>query len=165
MKKLLIITILVILTILTIGCRQNNKRITQLENEVEIKAIRYYFEQLSSTINNGDIDGWINLFSDDIIKMQPNGESVKGKEAVLQWVLPWFNNFNLDESVFIDEIKVNASWAFAMVNAKLIAIPKKEGETIQLNGKAIWILKRQKDDSWKCTHHIWNYNHPVQSQK
>ena len=93
--------------------------------------------------------------------MQPNKASVEGKEAVLQWVQPWFDNFNIEDSHTIEEIEVSGDLAFARTMVTLMATPKAGGEALQMNNKVIWIFKRQADGSWKASHHIWNSNDPL----
>ena len=161
MKKLLMIFPLVILLCFTFGCqKQAEKAKPEVDTEADIAAIKAYFDQLSSSIEAGDVGRWIALFADDIIKMPPNEAIVKGKEAVRQWGQPWFDNLNMEDSISIDEIEVSGNWAFARVTVTFKAIPKAGGDTIQDNSKAIWIFKRQADGSWKCSHHIWNSNNP-----
>ena len=160
MKNLLIILSLVILYTFTSSCQQKGDQAA-----ADIEAINSYFDQISSTLNGGNVDGWISLFTDDVIKMQPNAESIEGKEAVLQWALSWFNNYNMEESHSIQDIKVSGDWAFAVLNMILKATPKGGGEMIEMNHKSIWILKHQLDGSWKCSYHIWNSNDPLPPAK
>ena len=58
--------------------------------ETDVNAITAWFSELESTAKSGDINEWINLFTEDIIKMPPHMPNIKRREAVLQWVKPYF---------------------------------------------------------------------------
>lgn len=55
---------------------------------------------------------------------------------------------------------VETKHSFVRYSYSLKFTPKAGGEEMELNGKLIFILKRQSDGSWKITHYIANHNTP-----
>ncbi len=163
MKKLLFIIPLVILLCFTFGCQQAEEVAEEpvVDIEADVEAIKALFAHNSTVITSGDLDGWIAQFTEDVIFMPPNSGILKGKEAGREFARPWYEQLNMEFDISVDEIEVHDNWAFARWSYKGLYTPKTGGETIQENGKEIWILKRQFDGSWKCSHIIWNSNGPL----
>jgi len=160
MKKLLMVIPLVFLLCFTFGCQAYEEK-PAVDVEADIEAIKALLAHNSSGINSGDLEGWINQFTEDAIFMPPNSAVLKGKEAGREFARPWYEHLSMEFDLTIDEIEVHGNWAFARWSYSGRYTPKAGGETIQDNGKEIWILKRQSDGSWKCSHIIWNSNDPL----
>ena len=131
--------------------------------EADIEAIKALLANNALVISSDDLDGWLAQFTDDAIFMNPNAEILKGVEASRQHAQPFFEQFDNDMVITVDEIEVCGDWAFARWSFTWRFTPKVGGDTIQEKGKEIWILKRLTDDSWKCSHIIWNTDSPPQS--
>jgi len=165
MKKLLMLIPLVILLCFTFGCQKQGEEVAEeakpdVDIAADVEAIKACYDQKTDALKAGDTDRWIALFTEDIIFMPPNEAIAKGKDAIRQWVQPYFDQFDMDEAYSFDEIEVSGNWAFARVTGPFKFTPKAGGETIQQVSKSIWIFKRQADGSWKGSHCIWNSNNP-----
>ena len=57
-----------------------------------------------------------------------------------------------------EEVKVFGDWAMRRGTLKGTWKPKEEGKLGQVNNKALQILHKQPDGSWKITHNIFNNN-------
>jgi len=167
MKKSLMIIPLIILLCFTFGCQQGEEAAEEpvVDVEAEVAAIKALFANNSSLINSGDLDGWIDQFTEDAIFMPPNSAVLKGKEAGREFARPWYEQLSMEFDLTVDEIEVQGNWAFARWHYSGRYTPKVGGETIQDNGKEIWILKRQSDGLWKCSHIIWSSNDPLPPPK
>ena len=92
MKKLLMVTPLVILLCFTFSCQQGEEVAEEVKPEVDIEAdveaIKALFAHNSSVINSGDLEGWIAQFTEDAIFMPPNSVILKGKEAGREFARP-----------------------------------------------------------------------------
>ena len=163
MKKLLTIIPLVFLLCFTFSCQQGEEVPEEpaVNVEADIAAIKAMFVNNSSVIASRDLDGWIAQFTEDAVFMPDNSVILMGKEAGREFAHPWFEQLNLEFDISVDEIEVLGNWAFARWSFTSEATPKAGGETVQRDGKEIWILKRQPDGSWKCSHIIYNYDSPL----
>jgi uncharacterized protein (TIGR02246 family) len=163
MKKLFMILSLVFLLCFTFGCQKAEEVAEEpaVDVEADVEAIKALFANNSSVINSGDLEGWIDQFTEDAIFMPPNSAVLKGKEAGREYARPWYEQLNMEFDLTVDEIEVHGNWAFARWHYVGRYTPKSGGEPTQQKGKEIWILKRQTDGSWKCSHIIWNYDDPL----
>lgn len=109
--------------------------------EADVEAITALYDQYMSTIAEGDVDGYVALWIEDMILMPPNNAIVEGKEAARQWVQSYFDQFRIKEILSLDEIAVSCDWAFARGTYEFQATPKTEGEAIQTSGKIIYPSK------------------------
>jgi ketosteroid isomerase-like protein len=125
-------------------------------NEADVAAIEAVFRDQIAKFKSGDSEGWFALLSEDIVVMPPNAKIAKGKDAARQWGQPYFDQFTINQTASLDEIKVFGDWALGRGPFKDEFVPKKEGDTIIDIGKFLYIFRRQADKSWKITHAIWN---------
>jgi len=132
-----------------------------VSTETDVAAIKALLVNNQSMITSGDLEGWIDQFTEDAVFMQPDEEVVNGKEAGREAVRPWYEDFDMGIAVSVDEIEVLGDRAFARWSCAFQATPKSGGDTTERNAKEIWILRRQPDDSWKCSHIIYNYDAPT----
>jgi uncharacterized protein (TIGR02246 family) len=159
MKGLSTIIRLVMLLSLTLGCHKQGQEVAEepvVDVEADVEAIESLLAHNASVINSGDLDGWIAQFTEDAIFMPPNSVILEGKEAGREFARPWYEQLNMEFEISVHEIEVHGDWAFARWSYVGRYTPKVGGDVIQNNGKEIWILRRQSDDSWKCSHIIYN---------
>lgn len=161
MKIKRIITILV-MCLFAISCQQDEK---PMDTDADIQAIKDLLSNNAALISAGDLDGWINQFTDDAVFMQPEERIVEGKKAGRESIKPWYDLFDMGASAIIDEVEVHGDWAFARWSCQFEFAPKSGGDMIRRDAKEIWMLKRQSDGSWKCSHIIYNYDAPAPASK
>ena len=138
--------------------------ITVRIQENDIVAIHGLFERYDSTVNAGQAEEWMSLFSDDIIWMNPDQPALVGKDAVRGSVGPLFADLNNEHVITVDEVSVAGNWAFVRTTYTWRFTPKAGGETSEELGKEVFILRRQTDSSWRITRAIWNKNHTAPAQ-
>ena len=142
------------------GCQQAaEKEGPGVNIEADVDAIKALFAPFSTIVASGDLEGWLNLFTDDIVFMAPNSPITKGKDAIRGRAKRHFEQFDMEETISIDEIEVSGELAFMRYSYKFKITPKAGGETDHANGKALAILKRQADGSWRCSHYIYSLDH------
>ena len=129
-------------------------------NEADVAAIEAVFRDSISKLKAGDLEGYLALFSEDIVWMPPNAKIEEGKDAVRQWGQPYFDQFTITQTASFDEVKISGDWAFVRGPYKDELVPKNEGDTVVDIGKFLYIFERQADKSWKITHAIWNSDSP-----
>lgn len=109
---------------------------------------------------SGDLEGYLALFTDDVVLMPPNEPIVVGKDAMRAIVEELFEAFTIDETGTQDEIVIAGDWAFERGTFTQVLTPKAEGEALELAGSYIMLHRRQPDGSWQCSHAIWNSDNP-----
>ena len=124
--------------------------------QTDASALQALFQAYVETVNSGDAAGWLTFFTEDAVMMPPNEAHVIGKEAIRAWGQPYFDQFDMKEALRPTEIQVAGDWAFVRLEGTFQATPKGGGEPAEEAIKAIWILERQSDGSWKAARTIWN---------
>lgn len=161
MKKSLIqfamIIPLVLLFVFTFSCQKQDV-------EADITAINEIWTQYSSSLNSGDIDLWISLWTDNGVQMPPDSPPVIGKEQIRGRNKGVLDQFTFNMGITNEEVRVAGDWAFARGTYTAILTPKAGGETIDIDGKYLTILKRQVDGSWKIFRDCFNSNVPPKQE-
>ena len=130
--------------------------------EADIAAINEIGNLYALALNTGDLELWLSLHTDDVIKMPPNAPASFGQEQLRANMEPAFDNFTFEMALYNEETQVSGDLGFARGNYTVSMTPKAGGETISAmpDGKYLTIYKRQVDGSWKISHDCYNSNLP-----
>jgi len=145
-------------TLLLAGCSRPQRS----DSEAVTAAFNAIWTRYSSSLNAGDLDSWLSLWTDDGVQLPPGEPPVVGKDQIRARNKGVLDKFTVNLSITNDELGVAGDWAFARGTYTATLTPKKSGPAIPINGKYITILKRQADGSWKIHRDIFNSNVPSQ---
>ena len=169
-KSMLQITMIIPLTLLlcfAFGCKQPTEEMAEeagpVDVEADIAAVKEILNQYAVASNAGDFDLWISLWADDGVQMPPNAPVRIGKEQIREAMKPGFDQWTLDIAITsIEDAKVYGDLGLTRCNYTLDVTPKAGGETIHAmrDGKALTLLERQSDGSWKIVYDCFNSNMP-----
>ena len=123
-----------------------------MDEESDLAAIRKVFDEYVVSVNTGDFDHFISLWSDNAVQMSHNTPTRIGKSQIGAGMKPAFDMMNLDIIIdSLDEIKVYGDIGLTRCTYTLKMTPKTGGETITAisNGRGLAICLRQPDGSWK----------------
>jgi len=135
--------------------------LTKADVEADIAAINEILDNYALAMIAGDLDLWMSFYTDDTIKMAPDGPAAFGKEELRAMMKPLFDNFTFEEMAIFDvEIQVAGDWAFCRCNFTATMTPKAGGEPLYMDAKDLCTYKRQADGSWKIYWDCWNSNVP-----
>ena len=126
--------------------------------EADVDAVKRVREQAIAAINAGDLDAVAALLTDDIVWMPQEKPTSIGKEAFRLYWVALFEQFVFDRTLTHDEVIVAGDWAIHRSTLGGTVTPKAGGESLPLSSKAIDILRRQPDGSWKHARVIFNSN-------
>ncbi len=130
--------------------------------EDDIAAIEEFGNQYAVTANAGDLEGWLSLHADNVVKMPPDAPAIFGIEDLRANFAPAFENFDTHCVIYPEETQVYGDMGFARGTYSISVTPKAGGETIDImkDGKYLTIWERQADGTWKITHDCYNSNLP-----
>jgi uncharacterized protein (TIGR02246 family) len=143
------------LTLLT-ACTSRNEAPTSGSD-----AVTAIWKEYSASLNAGDINRWLALWTDNGIQMPPDEPPVVGKERIRARNKAALDRFAFDIGISNQEVEVAGNWAYARGTYKATLTPKQGGKTIPIDGKYMTILARQDDGSWRIHRDIFNSNVPV----
>ena len=131
------------------------------DTESDIAAINELYDQYCIMANAGDIEGFMSLWTDDAIRMEPDRTSIVGKENIQAFFAPQFELFNINVAIYGDtEVEVFGDLSYSRGTYTLSITPKQGGPTTTLDGKWLDVEKRQADGSWKIYIDMVNFNKP-----
>jgi uncharacterized protein (TIGR02246 family) len=122
------------------------------------QAVQEIWKEYSASLNAGDIDRWVALWTDDGVQMPPDEPPVIGKEKIKARNGAVLQKFKFDIGVTNQEVKTSGDWAYSRGVYKATLTPKQGGTSIPIDGKYMTILARQPDGSWKIHRDIFNSN-------
>jgi len=128
----------------------------------DVIAIEDVLNLYAVALNTGDLELWLSLHTDDIVKMPPNAPATFGQEQLRAKMEPAFDNFTFEMAIYPEETQVDGDLGYSWCTYTVSMTPKAGGETIisEPDGKALGIYKRQPDGSWKLSHDCYNSNVP-----
>ena len=134
------------------GCKQA----TRADNaSTSVDAI---WKEYAASLNAGDIDRWVTLWTDDGVQMPPDEPPVIGKEKIRARNSAVLQKFNFDIGITNQELRTAGDWAYSRGVYRATLTPKQGGTPIAIDGKYMTILARQGDGSWKIHRDIFNSN-------
>jgi uncharacterized protein (TIGR02246 family) len=138
------------------------KEVISLErgNKADMLAIKEKLRQYAVTINDGDFEGWISLWTDDGIQMPPDTPTRIGKEQIRKGMKPAFDQFILKMAITNKETTVSGDFGFARGTFTETLIPKAGGEAEKYEGKYLSIFEKQTDGFWKIARDCFNFDGP-----
>ncbi len=123
-------------------------------------AINQILNQYSSSLNSGDLDRWISLWTESGVQMPPGEPPVIGKDQIRARNKGVLDRFTFNIVISNEEVGAAGNWAFARGTYKATLTPKAGGEAVLVDGKYMTILQKQADRSWKIHRDIFNSNVP-----
>jgi len=126
----------------------------------DIAAIEQLWDNYALANNTGDLELYMSLMADDIVKMPPNKPAFSGKELLREKKEKGYANYTVEMAIYNEEVQVDGDLAFSRGTYTVSQTPKAGGETVYVDGKYLTILKRQPDGSWKIYRDCYNSNAP-----
>jgi len=123
-------------------------------------AIDSLLKEYAASLNSGDLDRWVALWTDDGIQMPPGEPAVVGKQHIRTRNGAGLDRFKFDMGITNEELRVAGDWAYIRGTYKATLQPKQGGEPVLIDGKYMSILAKQPDGSWKLHRDAFNSNVP-----
>lgn len=124
--------------------------------ESDKRAIEALREQELAAMNSGDVQGFIDIVTDDVVFDSPNRPAAIGKDAIRSLCEVVFERFDYDATYPADELVVDRDWAFDRGIWIENRTAKEGGEQTQATFGMLQIYRRQSDGSWRLARSIWN---------
>ena len=153
--------IALVFALLLVTCAPQTQPVVEeaANTEADVAAIRALDEKWVATAEAGDIEGLVALYTDDAVRLPPDGPSYSGKAALEEVFRAGFEQVTIE---FVwpvegtEETIVADGWAYHLGEYTAMITPREGGETMEEKGKVVEILQRQPDGSWKIAREIWN---------
>jgi ketosteroid isomerase-like protein len=124
--------------------------------EYDKRAIEALREKEVAAFNSGNVQGFIDIVTDDVVFDSPYRPAAIGKDAIRSLCEVVFERFDYDATYPTDELVVDRSWAFDRGTWIEKRTAKEGGEQTQVSFGILQVYRRQDDGSWKLARSIWN---------
>lgn len=131
------------------------------DTAADIAAIHDLRQREVAAAEAADVEGLISLRTEDFVAMPPDQNVVQGRDAVREFLTGMFEQVELQETVVSEDVVVSGDWAHDRGTFTGTARPRGGGESMNIDGKYLWIATRQDDGSWRYTVQMWSYNSPA----
>lgn len=101
-----------------------------------------------------DVDGSVELLTDDVVWFPPSGEALEGKEAVRDWMAPFFEVFEYGFSVLDVRLRLAGDWALehAVFTSELTS--RHDGRKSTHGGFYLLTWRRSEEGDWYIDRYI-----------
>ena len=121
------------------------------------QSIKNWLDKYTTIVENGDIESYISLWTDNVVWMPPNASNLIGKQAISSFAEPYFSQYNIEFKPTIEEIKIISEFAYLRFTVIEKYTPKTgNAEPLVVTDKDLFLLRKESDGSWVATHGIWN---------
>lgn len=125
------------------------------------QAIATVTAQFEAAENAGDVERMLLLFADDMIIMSPHAPAISGADRIAAATRKFYEAFTVAVEYSSEEIAAFGDWGFDRGTERFTLTPKSGGAPISVNGKYLWLYRRQPDGSWKQSRVMWNSSDPL----
>src|SRR6185436_3921373 len=108
-------------------------------SETDLKAIDRVRGAHVAALNASDAEAWAAQFTDDGVQMPPNATVNVGRTMIGSWSRHFLNQFRVQFSLAVDEVRVLGEWAFERGGYTISLDPKAGGPGMQDIGKYITV--------------------------
>ena len=126
----------------------------------DVAAINHLRERETAAVKAGDVGTLLSLRTEDFVAMPPDQPVVRGTEAVRGFLQGMFDQIAWEGTFTSEDVVVAGDWAYDRGIFTGTATPNGDGEPMPLDGKYLWILKRQTGGSWRFAVVSWSSNQP-----
>lgn len=126
-----------------------------------VEAVKATMAKYVSGYESKDVESFVNVFTEDAIRMPPNGPAIFGSDGIREYYEDWFEAESLDVVVTPKEIEVSGNWAFAWGTYKAVVTSATAGDQRADEGKWINVFKKGVDGTWRFHRNIWNSDNPL----
>jgi len=156
MKYLIMVMFVLGFALVQLSCaRSETFDVVQVRKSIEAACATY-----SAAIREGNLAGVVDVYTVDATLVPPDGEIVKGRQAI-EALYKTFFQMGMKDIVFTTiEVGGSGNTAYEIGKSKVRIQP--EGQAAILDStKYLVIWKRQADATWKVHVDIWNVNTPM----
>lgn len=126
----------------------------------DVSALNELRDRELQAIMAGDVEALLSWRTLDVVSMPPGAAPVRGREAVEDFFVGMFAQVRIRETATSEEVVIDGDLAYDRGTFTGTAEPLAGGEPRLLDGKYVWIARRDADGAWRYAVQMWSYNQP-----
>ncbi len=141
--------------------QETSESATRMTSHAEdLAAVKQLAKDYRAAWLTDDPEALLALYADDAVLMLTNEPPLIGKEALRTLYQYVFENYTSTGSGKQLEVEVGGDLGYIWSTYTATSTPKAGGEPIKDRGNSVFIVRRQRDGSWKVARDIWNSDNP-----
>jgi uncharacterized protein (TIGR02246 family) len=134
---------------------------TAVSLDREERAVRQALAAFLDAVNRGDFEAVVGMITDDAVFWTADYPALEGKAAV-RAAYAGLAAYRMRQDFRVEELRVCGDWAFARGYEDFTLEPRDgKGDRLEVKGRrAISILRRQPDGTWKTARGMTNFDSP-----
>ncbi|HEV2245581.1 MAG TPA: nuclear transport factor 2 family protein [Terriglobia bacterium] len=135
----------------------NNKKHGEIQgslSEPDVEAIRLLERRWLAEELAGNLNGVLELCSDDIVWLPPGFPALKGKSAIRIWLEHPDSRI---EDITLSNVSLygNESIAYKLADFRTRYVPAGSTSSVEIKGNHLWILRRNRQSVWQVVVVAW----------
>jgi uncharacterized protein (TIGR02246 family) len=122
----------------------------------DVAAIKKLAEDWRAGWERSDAEALLSLYTSDPVLLPQGQPAVAGQNAIRTLYQSFFRDYTVKGEGKVVEVEVSGDLGYFWNSYALTATPKAGGEKITAEGKSLFIVRRQSDNSWKIARLIDN---------
>ena len=124
--------------------------------QTDVQAQRDLAEAFDAAVNSGDLQRFLDLYTEDAVRLPPGSDPIRGKKAISRSIQQFFDEYKAQHELEVLDVRVSGDIAFSRGRWRSTDTPKSGGDPTSASGSWTTIRERQSDRSWKTILEIWN---------
>jgi len=118
------------------------------------ESIELRRQEWAAVVNARDVDGYIELLTDDVVWIPPGQPAVSGKQAFASWVRPFFERFSYEFVITEPELRVAGNWALERGTFETKMKSLNDGKTGQHAGAYLVLWRKEGGGVWRIERYV-----------
>ena len=131
---------------------------TERTKNIDVAQIYELWNAYAAAWCAGDMESWLDLWTEDGIQMPPDAPRNVGKQQIRTANQLRMDQNDYEMTIKPDEVRVLGVRAYSHGVGGSKMTPKEGGSTVTFIGKFLTIFEKQVDGSWKIAIGCYNYN-------
>ncbi|HYF40200.1 MAG TPA: nuclear transport factor 2 family protein, partial [Gemmatimonadales bacterium] len=119
------------------GCSQEQRKASAAA------ATEALWKEYAASLNEGDLERWLSLWTEDGIQMPPDEAAIAGKDNIRARNEAMLDRFTFEIGITNQEVETAGDLAYSRGTYKARLVPKDGGRPVSIDGKYLTILERQ----------------------
>ena len=129
--------------------------------EADAVALHRLVGEWTAAFNAADVGALTALYTDNAVWMDADSPARKGHPAIRDSFTQLFERGTFVSEDLVDEVIVSQDLRIARLTWREEFTPKDGDDPLREVGKAMWLIQRQPDGTWKIKWGIWNRDAPA----
>jgi uncharacterized protein (TIGR02246 family) len=136
-------------------------------HQADLAAVRAFVDNVGTTFNSGNLDAFMQVFTEDAIQFNQGFADVVGKVAIRKQYEDALAANDLKVVFHTQEVSVSGELAYEGGTYDIIIRPKSDPKAVPVTvtNRHVHVLKRQADGSWKTWRMMTNNTLPAAAPK